>query len=89
MSTKDEHELKGGQNTTVVRIEGTVRRPIRPNSDFVHRVLTLLEKRNYKYAPRYLGIDDKGREILTFVEGEMGGGIEWTNSQLSIVMKIS
>ena len=88
MDTNEEQKLSGGQNTDVVRVGDTVRRPINSSSDYIHKVLTLLEGKNYKYSPRYLGIDDKGREILSYIDGEMGRGIEWTNSQLMIVMKM-
>ena len=88
MNTNEEQKLSGGQNTDVVRIGNTVCRPIGPNSDYVHKTLTLLEEKNCIYSPRYLGIDDKGREILSYIDGEMGGGIEWTDSQLMIVMKM-
>ncbi len=88
MNTNEEQILSGGQNTDVVRIGDTVHRPIGLNSDYVHNTLTLLEEKNYKHAPKYLGIDDKGREILSYIDGEMGGGIEWTDSQLMIVIKM-
>lgn len=66
-----EEVLKGGQsNESVVKIENTVRRVTSENSEFVHKLLKLLEYKNYPYAPRLLGIDDKGREILTFVDGK-------------------
>jgi len=88
MDTNEEQKLSGGQNTNVVRIGDTVRRPVGPNSDYVHKVLTLLEEKNYKHSPKYLGIDDKGREILSYINGEMGRSIEWTNSQLIVVMEM-
>lgn len=83
-----EQILSGGQNTEVIRIDDTVRRVVGPNSNYVHKVLTLLDEKGYKYSPRYLGVDDKGREILSFIDGEMGGGVEWKSSQLVIVMKM-
>ncbi len=88
MDTNEEQKLSGGQNTDVIRIGDTVRRPIGPNSDYVHKTLVLLEEKNYQYSPRYLGIDEKGREILSYIDGEMGRDIEWTDSQLMIVMKM-
>jgi len=88
MDTNEEQKLSGGQNTDVIRIGNTVHRPVGPNSDYVHKTLTLLEEKDYKYSPRYLGIDDKGREILSYIDGEMGRSIEWTDSQLMIAMKM-
>ncbi|MDD3475039.1 MAG: phosphotransferase [Candidatus Dojkabacteria bacterium] len=84
----EEQKLSGGQNTDVVRIGDTVHRPVGPNSDYVHKVLTLLEEKKYQSSPRYLGIDEKGREILTYIDGEMGRNVEWNESQLIVVMKM-
>lgn len=47
-----------------------------------------MEEKAFNYSPRYLGIDDKGREILSFIDGEMGRSIEWTDNQLIVVMKM-
>ncbi|WP_245931244.1 phosphotransferase [Actinokineospora auranticolor] len=45
----------------------TVRRS--RGSDFAAQVLRHLECAGYPYAPRYLGVDEKGRDILTFIPG--------------------
>lgn len=72
--------LKGGISTSgVVRIGDTVRRPLKGKSAFVHDVLRHLERQGFNHAPRFLGIDDKGREILTYVSGtvpQQVGGFE-------------
>jgi len=66
-----ETQLVGGRTATgVVRVGNTVRRPVGPNSEFIHTLLKLLEEKGFDHAPRFLGIDEKGREILTFIEGE-------------------
>lgn len=82
----ESHEslLKGGRTATeVVRIENTVRRPIGPRSEFTHALLKLLEDKNFNHAPHFSGIDEKGREILTFIEGEVPHReINWTDDQL-------
>ncbi|MEA5453994.1 aminoglycoside phosphotransferase family protein [Sinomonas sp. JGH33] len=57
----------------IVRVGGTVRRPQGPHSPLVHAVLRHLEQRGFEGAPRFLGIDERGREILTYVEGEVAG----------------
>jgi phosphotransferase family enzyme len=64
--------LAGGTNNRglVVRRGDTVRRPLRPTSTAVHALLTHLEEVGFDGAPRLLGIDDQGREVLTFVPGE-------------------
>lgn len=62
--------LKGGNTTSgVVRIGETVRRPVKPTSRIVHRLLVHLENAGFGASPRFLGLDDKGREILSFIEG--------------------
>ena len=80
----DEFSLMGGRTAMeVVRIGGTVRRPIRPRSEFIHSLLKLLEEKGFNASPRFLGIDEKGREILSFIEGTVvHGEIQWTNDQL-------
>ena len=66
--------LPGGDVTVgVVRAGATVRRPPNPNSPFVHALLRHLEAVGFDGAPRFLGLDAKGRETLSFVEGEVAG----------------
>ncbi|MFN8076041.1 MAG: phosphotransferase [Kineosporiaceae bacterium] len=69
-----EEPLAGGDVTEgVVRRGRTVRRPLGPHSPVVHAVLDHLEGVGFDGAPRFLGVDDAGREVLTFVEGEVAG----------------
>lgn len=64
--------LVGGRQTPgVVRVCDSVRRPRGPHSPFVHDLLPHLEAVGFKAAPRLLGVDEWGREILTYVEGEV------------------
>jgi hypothetical protein len=62
--------LLGGDVTQVTRIGDTVRRSTGPWSPAVHELLRHFESVGFDGAPRFLGIDDEGREILSFVEGE-------------------
>jgi hypothetical protein len=62
--------LVGGDVNVVVRVGDTVRRP--PGPTGVVALLQWYERVGFDGAPRYLGIDDQGREILTFMEGEPG-----------------
>src|SRR5579871_1663987 len=64
--------LSGGNVTPVVRINETVRRAVGPWSPAVHDLLRHLEARGFDAAPRVLGIDEQGREILTYIPGEVG-----------------
>jgi hypothetical protein len=57
----------------VVRIGDAVHRPVRPWTPAVHAVLRHLEKVGFEGAPRVLGVDEQGREVLTFLEGETVG----------------
>lgn len=71
---QDEIPLAGGDVTEgVVRVGDTVRRPMSARSPFVHSILRHLEGVGFDGAPRFLGIDAKGRESLTFIEGEVAG----------------
>lgn len=53
----------------VVRVGDTVRRPVNDNSAFVHDLLRHLEVRGFDRAPRFVGIDEKGRATLTYIPG--------------------
>jgi aminoglycoside phosphotransferase (APT) family kinase protein len=66
--------LAGGDVTEgVVRVGDTVRRPVGPHSPLVHALLTHLESIGFEGAPRFLGIDAAGREVLSYVDGEVAG----------------
>ena len=76
--------LTGGRITQgVVRIGNTVRRPTAPHTPFVHSLLRHLEESGFDGAPRVLGIDEQGREILTFIEGHVPPDLAtWSDEQL-------
>ncbi|WP_426504065.1 aminoglycoside phosphotransferase family protein [Dactylosporangium sp. McL0621] len=65
--------LQNDPHRAVVRIGATVRRPVQPWSASVHGLLAHLESAGLPWAPRFLGIDEQGREVLTYLEGESGG----------------
>jgi hypothetical protein len=66
--------LGGGDVTEgVVRVGDTVRRPVGPHSPLVHALLTHLESVGFEGAPRFLGIDGSGREVLSYIDGEVAG----------------
>jgi hypothetical protein len=65
-----EEPLPGGNITTgVVRLGDTVRRARSRRSAFAAEVLTCLESVAFRYAPHYLGEDEQGRDILSFIPG--------------------
>ncbi|HEV2066957.1 MAG TPA: phosphotransferase [Thermomicrobiales bacterium] len=63
-------EPLAGLVSTVVRIGDEVRREMRLASPAVHALLVHLERAGFEGAPRFLGIDEQGRERLTFVPGQ-------------------
>ncbi len=66
----EEAPLRGTINA-VRRVGDTVRRSAGPWTPAVHALLRCLERANFDGAPRVLGIDDEGCEVLTFVEGDV------------------
>ncbi len=65
-----EEPLSGGNtHGSVAKVGPTVRRPTGPWTPGVHALLRHLEMRRFEGAPRVLGTDDQGREILTYVDG--------------------
>ncbi|MBE7188596.1 MAG: aminoglycoside phosphotransferase family protein, partial [Jatrophihabitans endophyticus] len=63
----------GDVTVGVVRIGDTVRRPRSDVSGYVQAYLTHLETVGFDGAPRFLGIDGQGRDVLTFVDGVVPG----------------
>jgi hypothetical protein len=53
----------------VHRVGDTVRRPLRPTTPAVHALLRHLADVGFDGAPRVLGVDGAGREVLTYVPG--------------------
>ncbi len=72
MDEVTEQALAGGRQTeSIVRIGQTVRRALHERSDYVHALLRHLEAVGFDGAPRLLGIDEQGREVLTYLPGEV------------------
>lgn len=66
--------LAGGDVTVgVVRVGDTVRRPRQEQSAFVAAYLQHLERAGFDGAPRFLGVDEQGRDVLDFLPGEVPG----------------
>ncbi|HEX4831088.1 MAG TPA: phosphotransferase [Trebonia sp.] len=65
-----ETALSGGNMSGgVVRVGDTVRRPAGPWTPAVHALLTHLHQAGFEGAPRPLGLDERGREVLTYIPG--------------------
>lgn len=71
-NSESDEILTGGNVSTVHRLGDTVRRELKPSSKKVHKLLKHLEIKGFTYAPKFIGIDEKDREILSFIEGEAG-----------------
>lgn len=56
-----------------VLVGDTVRRPAGPWTPAVHALLAHIAGNGFSGAPRPLGFDDQGREVLTFLAGETTG----------------
>ena len=66
----DEELLVGGNShAEVVKVGETVRRPTGDWTPGVHALLEHLDSVGYPSAPKLLGVDEKGREILSSVSG--------------------
>jgi hypothetical protein len=68
----DEDVLQDAPHRRVVRLGDTVRRPTHPWTPAVHALLEHLEEAGFPYSPRVLGVDEQGREVLTYLDGESG-----------------
>lgn len=67
-----ETPLEGGNSHDgIVRVGDTVRRPTGPWTPGIHALLRHLEEAGFDGAPRVLGIDERARESLTFVDGRV------------------
>jgi Ser/Thr protein kinase RdoA (MazF antagonist) len=64
--------LKGNVTAGVVRVGDTVRRPVGPWTETVDLLLEHLHTVGFTAAPRPLGRDEQGRQVLEFVPGEVG-----------------
>ena len=66
-----EELLAGDGLTRVVRVGRTVRRTPRPSTATVHAFLRHLHDAGFTDVPEPLGWDEQGREVLSFVEGDV------------------
>jgi Ser/Thr protein kinase RdoA (MazF antagonist) len=85
-----------------VRVGDTVRRPPRQASQLMRDVLVHLERTGFDAAPRWLGVDDHGRDVLSWIDGETfmergqmhpyigdpPGRITFTDDQITAVMRL-
>ena len=81
--------LDGGNTGGAVRIGDTVRCTAGPWTPSVHALLDHLHEVDFDRAPRALGFDDEGREILSYLPGETVGSSRpwpaWVHSDDALV----
>lgn len=80
-----EEPLTGGRLTPgVVRAGNTVRRPGSDRSAFTAQLLELLAENGFVAAPTYLGQDETGRDVLTYLDGWVPSRYQrWEDQQVS------
>lgn len=66
-----EQPLAGGFVSDVVLVGETVRKSPPRDRVFVRRLLRHFEQHHWTGAPRFLGTDQRGREMLSFIHGEV------------------
>jgi Ser/Thr protein kinase RdoA (MazF antagonist) len=72
----DEPEIllpQGDVTEGVVRVGATVRRPRQPQSLAVAGYLDHLAGAGFDASPRFLGTDDRGRDVLSYLDGQVPG----------------
>ena len=76
LDNDDDREIelpRGDVTEGVVRVGTTVRRPHQPQSLAVAGYLDHLERVGFDGSPRYLGRDSRGRDVLTYLDGDVPG----------------
>lgn len=74
-SNATEVPLEGGANSQAVRVGQTVHRLGGPWSPAVLDLLRHLEQQGFDGAPRAVGFDARGREVLSYVDGEAAAAL--------------
>jgi hypothetical protein len=67
----EERLVGGNTHAEIVKVGDTVRRPTGSWTPGVHALLAHLERCGYGGAPRALGVDGEGREVLTYIAGDV------------------
>ncbi len=82
-----EEALSGGfVNAQVVRVGDTVRRQAGPWTPTIHRLLHHVRARGVDWVPEPRGLDERGREVLTFIPGDVPHSMpEWIWSEAVLV----
>jgi hypothetical protein len=68
-----EETLPGGNTDGALRIGGVVHKRASPWTPTVHALLRHLEQAGVDGVPRALGFDEQGRQMLSYLPGELIG----------------
>jgi Ser/Thr protein kinase RdoA (MazF antagonist) len=89
--TSHEEVLAGGNMTAVVRVGDTVRRTAGPWTPTIHAFLRHLRASGFTTVPEPLGIDERGREVISFLPGAPASyplpAFAWSDATLSAVAR--
>jgi hypothetical protein len=84
-----EETLPGGNMDGAVLIDGVVHKQAAPWTPTVHALLRHLEQAGVDGVPRVLGFDEQGRQMLSYLPGEVIGGREpwpaWVREESTLV----
>ncbi|HTG47923.1 MAG TPA: aminoglycoside phosphotransferase family protein [Actinomycetota bacterium] len=70
--------LPGGNAAGAIRIGDTVRREAGPWTPTIHALLHHLETKGFQGVPRAMGVDEEGREVLSYLHGDtVGDRLPW------------
>ncbi len=72
MPLESSEPLRGGNMGEVLRVGATVRRPAGPWTVRVQQHMRELRDQGLEFVPEPLGVDEDGREVVAFVEGDVG-----------------
>jgi hypothetical protein len=82
----EEIPLSGGSMTAVVRVGDTVRRAAGPWTPTIHALLRHVRANGFTGVPEPHGLDEQGREVLSFLPGAVGtyplAPFMWTDAML-------
>jgi hypothetical protein len=76
--SREEINLPGGKLNNVVRVNDTVRRRAGPWTPTIHALLHHLRATGFPYSPQAFDFDERGREVLEYIDGEtIGDAYPW------------
>lgn len=86
-----EEILAGGNMTAVVRVGDTVRRTAGPWTPTIHAFMRHLRASGFTMIPEPLGLDDRGREIISLLPGAVASyplpDFAWSDATLTAVAR--